>query len=119
MKKEYFNLARKLSHRSEHPQHKMGCVIVNKHNIISIGFNSLKTHRKSNSYDNRLHAEIDALIGLSYEETSGGTIYIYRERKDGTLGLARPCTTCMEALKRAGIKKICYTDYDGFKEEKI
>ena len=119
MKKEYFNLAKKLSRQSTHPQHKMGCVIVNKHRVISVGFNSMKTHRKSQSYDNRLHAEISALLGVAYEETRGGTVYVYRERQDGSLGLARPCCTCMEALRRAGIKKICYTDYDGYKEEKL
>lgn len=119
MQNKYFELAKKISRKSQHPQHKMGCVIVNRHAVISCAFNSMKSHPVSKTHGNTLHAEISALIGLSYEDTSGGTVYVYRERQDGSLGMARPCPVCMEALKLANIKKVCYSSNEGFVEERI
>ena len=33
----------------------------------------------------------------------------YRERKDGSFGMARPCPACRIAIKNLGIKIIHYT----------
>jgi len=73
-----------------------------------------KTHPKSNASYNTLHAEVDALIGLDFDLTKDCDAYIFREHKDGKLALARPCSTCMLALKKAGINTIFYTVDGGY-----
>lgn len=115
----YFNLAKKLSYRSSHHQHHFGVIIVSKHNVVSVGFNTMKTHSKSKTQGNHLHGEISALLGTSFEETDGGSVYIYRRRKCGGTGLSRPCPTCMSALRLAGIKKVYFTTETGYQEERI
>ena len=44
-------------------------------------------------------------------------LYIYRIRKDQPYGMARPCPSCMAAIKDIGIKDIYYTTNDGFSYE--
>ena len=45
-------------------------------------------------------------------------IYIYRELRDGTLAMARPCQACLAAIKQMGIKHIHYTtDGEGYAHE--
>ena len=119
MKHKFFELARRLSKYSNHHQHKHGCVIVDKNRVVSVGFNKDKTHTKSIHKWNFLHAEISALIGLEFEKTKGCTAYIYRENKSGQPAMSRPCEACEMALKLAGIKKICYSIDNGFKEERL
>ena len=44
-------------------------------------------------------------------------LYIYREFKDGTKALAKPCASCQRLIKELGIKKIYYTTNDGYIQE--
>ena len=118
MKKRFFDLAKSISVHSDHPQHKLGAVITRGNRIISLGYNKNKTHTKSNHNWKRLHAEISAIIKAT-EDLNNCSIYIYRQKKDGSLGMARPCVTCMLAIKESGIKKICYSTENGFVEEKL
>ena len=46
-----------------------------------------------------------------------GTVYVYRSLADGTPGLARPCPTCLNYLKRLNISVIIYTTYKGYTKE--
>jgi dCMP deaminase len=118
MKIKFFDLAKTLSKHSDHPQHKLGAVITRGNKVVSIGYNKNKTHTKSNHCWKRLHAEISAII-KARQDLTGCSIYIYREKKDGSFGLARPCHTCMLAIKEAGITKAHYTTEKGYTEEKI
>lgn len=114
----YFEAAKAISKLSDHNQ-KMGCVIVNKHKIISSGFNSeTKCHRLQAQLDEnhygmqskgKLHAETSALLPLRFTDLSRASVFIYRELKDGTKALARPCPCCQKLLKDRGIKHIYYT----------
>lgn len=117
MKEKFFNLARAVSQKSQHPQHKIGAVIVQKNRPVSIGFNQLKTHRKSLHEWKSIHAEFHAVLGVSKNDLDGATIYVFREHKDGTPAMARPCPSCLKTLKLAGIKKIAYTTYGNYQEE--
>jgi len=114
MKQRYFDLAKKLSVKSSHPKHQLGCVIVNKNRIIGVGFNKFKTHTKSNHAFQMLHAEVDALLGLDRSVLKGCSVYVYRETKDGIPAMSRPCQACQIALKDAGIKTVHYTTDGGF-----
>lgn len=116
MKKRFFELAKKVSLNST-SEPRLGCVVVQKNRVISVGFNNMKkTHPKSTHPFHTLHAEVHALLGSSFEETKGAVAYIYRELKDGTMALAKPCPSCQLALVYAGISKAYYTSSEGFLE---
>jgi deoxycytidylate deaminase len=110
-KQKYLNLAILIADQSPHPQHKIGCVLVLKGEIVSVGFNQFKTHPLQKKWGGEtkqfLHAEIAALVKLRSEAT---TAYIARVRRNGTLGLAMPCPSCMLALSHAGIQKIYWSE---------
>jgi deoxycytidylate deaminase len=97
----------------------MSCVIADKNQIVSIGFNKYKTSPKSNHPYHMIHAELSAILDNKFADLKGCTAYVYRETRDGKMALARPCPSCLETLKLAGIKKICYSDINGVKEEII
>ena len=116
---KFETLLKKLRLYSNHEQHQVSCVIANKSNVISLGYNQLKTHTQSTHPYRSLHAEMAALIGLPYEQTKGCTAYVYRETKAGVKGLSKPCPACMLALKTAGIRKVVYSTHNSFEEIKV
>ena len=115
MKTKFFELAKKLSNKANHPQYKLGCVIVRGNEIVSIGFNELKTHPKSVTPYKQLHAEINAILSVDRKELNGCEVYMYREHQDGSLALSKPCQYCHAILESVGIEKIYYTDDTGYK----
>ena len=128
--KSFFNAARAVSELSDH-KHKLGCVVVLGHRIVSSGHNSkTKCHKLQAMLDKEvfgdesfgpLHAEVDALLPLIKRRInlSRASIYIYREHKDGTLALAHPCSRCMRLIKQCGVKRIYYTTNDGYAVENV
>ncbi len=114
-----FRLAKNVSKLSQHPTHKLGAVLVVKGKPISVGHNQYKTHPEA-KYTG-LHAEIQALKSSGKDIIRGSTMFVYREKKDGSLGLSKPCKDCMKELKKFGIKWICYTieEYPYFEIIKI
>ena len=117
-------LALQLARKSTTPDFKMGCVVTNRRgHLISTGVNSMtKTHPTQAKYAAKLgdpdkiflHAEIHALVRCKGE---AHTLYVARVKKNGSIGLARPCPICYHACKVAGVKKIVYTDEVGVTEE--
>ena len=104
-----FDLAKRVSLKSS-SKFKLGCVIVNKKQIVTLGHNDMnKTHPKVPSIWKTLHAEIHALIGVPYNKTRGCIAYVYRETYDGIPANSKPCEMCEAALRLAGIKKVYYT----------
>lgn len=113
MRQRYFKAAKKASFKSNHPNHKLGAVVVRGSKVLGIGWNRYKTHPESPHPFKHLHAEVAALIRCQ-EETEGAEIYVYREGKDGELRLSKPCPTCMEAIQANGIEKIHFTGNGGW-----
>lgn len=128
--KAMFRVAKSVSELSDHPQHKLGCAVVNKHRVISTGFNSqTRYHPLQAKIDaNRfgceckgcVHSETAALLPLIRDgvDLSKAAIYIYREHKNGTLAMARPCPGCESLIRACGIKKIYYTTEASYKLER-
>lgn len=125
----YFRAAKAVAELSDYPRHKLGCVVVKGHKIISSGCNSKsRCHRVQAQLDiarfgpgspGKLHAEVDALLPLIKNGTdlSHTTLYVYRQHKDGTLACARPCSSCQQLIKKMGIKRVFYTTEDGYARE--
>lgn len=106
---KYFELARRLSLKSDHYQYHLGCVLVKKSKVISVGWNMLKTHPKSPHKWNMIHAEFHAILGVPAADLRGSTIYIYRENKKGEPALAKPCKSCYKMLEDCDIKTVYHT----------
>lgn len=117
--------AKAMSKLSDHPDYKIGAVIVRQGIIISAACNTgTKSHtyikKNGKDFNKTLHAEINAIFKVKNKDIlKGATIVTYREKKDGTLGMSRPCPMCYELIKKFGIKKIQYTIDDGIKEETV
>lgn len=115
---DYFRLARNVSRLSTHQRHHLGAVIVSGGRVLSVGFNQQKSH-PAGRFVGR-HAEVVAIQCCDHD-LHGAVLYTYRERRDGTLGLARPCPDCLRIIREKGIKKIVYStnDYPYFEIERI
>lgn len=127
----YFQIAKDEANSfSDFGRIKIGSVVVDKHMVIGMGANTLKTAPTQRSYNkfrgdrspdtvHRLHAEMQALVRATRNKKSlkGAKIFVYRETRDGKLAMCRPCPACMQAIRDAGIRKIYYTTTDGFCQE--
>lgn len=127
----YFDKARQVAAISDYQKYHIGCVAVYQGQVIGLGFNCNKTHPTQkfyNKYGNpsesmlpKLHAEISCLnqlkgLNINFSKVK---LYIYRIRKDQHFGLARPCPSCMAAIKDLGVREIYYTTNDGYSYERL
>lgn len=120
---------------SDFKQVHIGCIAVYKGHVLSVGYNTNRTHplqKKYNKYRKmrsdgfepmpKLHAEISCLLQIKDLDIDFNKVklYIYRENKNGNLAICRPCPACMKLIDELGIKEIYYTTNGGFAfEERI
>lgn len=127
----YFKKARQTAMISDYKKVHIGCVAIYHGSIIGIGCNTNKTHPLQKYYNRfrensekmlpKLHAEMNCLnsirnLNINFTRVK---LYIYRIRNDQPFGLARPCPSCMAAIKDLGIRDIFYTSNDGYVYERI
>lgn len=113
--RRFFDLARQVSFKSD-ARMRLGAVIVQQGNVISVGYNrNFKTHPISKAFHRTIHAEMDAIIGVDRASLEGATIFVYREDRHGIIKMAKPCEHCQLILNEFGIKKVFYTTQDGVK----
>lgn len=119
----FFRKAKASSTKATHYKTKIGAVIVSGNYIVSTGMNREKSHTMQHRYDSRthyhgtrskLHAEIDALIKSGRMDLTGAEIYVYREDANGNIANCKPCVSCTQALKDAGVKHVYYTSRKGY-----
>lgn len=115
MKTKFIKICQRLASYSDHDQHKMAAVIIKKNKLLGLGFNVLKTSPKSKHEFKQIHAEFSAMKRLTAEELEGSTIFVFREKRDGTPANAKPCESCLALIIKSGIKKIYYTHETGTK----
>lgn len=131
---KYFEKARQVADISDYYKTHIGCVATYQGQVIGIGCNCNKTHPTQKYYNKyrdihssgieavpKLHAEISCLNSIRHLDINFAKVklYIYRIRKDQPFGLARPCPSCMAAIRDLGIKNIYYTTNDGYSYERI
>lgn len=128
---KYFQKARQVANISDYHKTHLGCIAVYHGQVIGIGCNCNKTHPTQKYYNRyrknddrllpKLHAEISCLNGIKHLDINFSKVklYIYRIRKDQPFGMARPCPSCMAAIKDLGIKDIYYTSNEGYVSEHI
>ena len=80
--------------------------------VIRVGANTYKTHPRfkrvyeDGSVGYHMHAEMDVLRFAR----PGDIIEVMRFKKSGGFAMARPCKHCMKHIRKAGIKKVRYTN---------
>lgn len=104
----WIDFAANISRRSSDPNFKVGCCIVTEDNcqVLAIGYNG--DHKGgTNERDSMepgcsgfIHAEINALIKLDYNNPKKKTLFI-------TLS---PCRQCAKAIINGGIDRVVYKD---------
>lgn len=129
--KKALQVAKTASKLSDVNGYHLGAVIFDKHKIYCYACNTNKgipmqmhyNHFKSRDADlwckHSAHAEINCLHKLlqqyyddlpSYNKLS---ILVYREHKDGSFALAKPCRACTQAIKDLGFRHVYYTADNG------
>ena len=129
--RRYFNKARNVATISDYRKIHVGCVAVYQGQVIGLGCNCNKTHPTQKYYNKyreyseqllpKLHAEINCINQIRHLNINFSKVklYIYRIRKDQPFGLARPCPSCMAAIKDLGIRYVYYTTNYGYAYEKL
>lgn len=109
---QFIRIAKKNINRCQHHQYWVSAVIIKKNKIVSVGFNSLKTHPKMNS-EKTLHAEVSAVLRAKRQDIAGATVFVLRSTRSGKVGMAKPCEICDRILRISGIKNVYYTTSNG------
>lgn len=131
----YFQLAKNACQYSDNNRARLGSIIVYKNKVLSVGWNvENKTNPLQEEYNklrnynvdvkftkSSLHAEFSAMFRIKHIDIDFGRVhmFVYRERKDGSIGYARPCEACIGFAKALGIKNIYYTTNSGWAYERI
>lgn len=112
------SLCNKKSKSSNYKQ-KLGAVIVKSGRVMSFGYNQTgrNTTKLKQSWEGSIHAEEHAIINFlkkhPIHELIGSIMYISRTKKDGSSGLAKPCSHCHSLLEKFQFKKIIYSTENG------
>ena len=107
---------------------KLAASLVLRNEIISIGYNSYKTHPLQKRFSKNIeaifkHAEVDCIINalrhVDSADLERATLYVYRVKKltkdhdYWSDGYSEPCCGCKQAISHFKIKKVLYsTDED-------
>ena len=134
--KNFFKYAKNMSEMSSFPRVHIGCVATYGNKVIATGFNSTKSNpiqKKYNQYrdftedpkaswlEHSLHAEIATLKQLEHSDIDFGKceLWVYREKRDGSLGMCRPCSACLKYISDLGIKVVHYTTDEAYVMEEF
>ena len=129
----FFRAADAVASLSDHKQTKLGCVLVDKHRIISSGHNSstrcspiqkqMDAARFGfpDQHKGPVHAETACLLPLIRQgyDMSRSDLYIVRGYRNGSLALSRPCPGCMSLLRANGVRRVFFSVEDGYSVERI
>lgn len=103
---------------------KLAATIVLRNEVISIGFNSDKSHPLQKRFCKNpdsifKHAEVDCIVKalkiVDEEDLKNATLYVYRvkrKHKGDTAwvsGKAEPCPGCQKAIEHFGIKRTVFS----------
>lgn len=134
----FFKFAREAMLKSDYngsgSSPRIGAVAVYKGSIIAEAWNTDKTSPLQQKYNvyryhdpsmlAKNHCETSLISRIRWKFGDGlkwdkVDIYLYRELKNGTLALARPCRSCRELLKDYNLRRVFYTTDGGYCEEKF
>lgn len=126
--KKYMDFVRRLA-TSNNMKIKLAACLVIRNEIISVGYNSDKSHPLQKRFSKNSeaifkHAEVDCIIKalkiIDEEDLKYATLYVYRVKKQNkgdahwVSGLAEPCPGCHKAIEHFDIKRTVFSiDQEG------
>ena len=94
----------------------VGAALLHKQRTV-LGWNAQKSSPYvSKFYKERSrgrHAEAALFRNIIPGTFRGAKVFVYRERKDGSLALSRPCEGCMNILRLHDVKQVTYSTNEG------
>jgi tRNA(Arg) A34 adenosine deaminase TadA len=115
---KYINTAIQEAMNSEHPQWRVGAVVVRSGRVLGRGNNRYRNDPAIvGKYDVSYHAEEVAIRRAG--STEGATIYVARITRSGYVSIAKPCASCQELLSLAGIQTAVWTDMNGISKARV
>ena len=121
--KKFMDFVRRLA-TSNSMKMKLAACLVLRNEIISVGFNSDKSHPLQKRFAKNIdaifkHAEVDCIIKalkvVEEDDLKDATLYVYRVKKQNkgdtgwVSGLAEPCPGCQKAIEHFGIKRTVFS----------
>lgn len=100
--KPNLSMISRIAEKSNHHQHRHAVLVVRGGQIVATGYNH-----------NEIHAEVNGLSKIWPNRRKGLKVYSFRIRRDGSLGLAKPCVECEAFLKANGVKQVWYSTNEG------
>lgn len=109
--KNLLKLAFRISHAGIHPAHKMGSIILKGGRVLAHSHNISKRYGTENRGK---HAEERLLRRTARKHNlKGAIIIVARTNKHcEPRTMSRPCPRCLEQIKKYGIKKMIYIDWN-------
>lgn len=111
----YMRLAKKMAIQSEE-QFKLGACLVKSGKVLGLGKNFVNHTNwivKEHFAYPTVHAEIHCLVRLDEDDIRGSVIYVWRQKRTGEAGMAKPCERCARVLAKFGVKRVIYTTDNG------
>jgi tRNA(Arg) A34 adenosine deaminase TadA len=111
-------LIRQAQDNAPNESSKHAAAVVLKNEIVSIGWNELKSHPFQVAFSKEpekyfLHAEVSAirksLNHISADDLKKSSLYVARVMKNGSWGYSCPCLGCKMAISAFDIKKVIFT----------
>lgn len=128
----YLNCAETFAYRSTCLKRKYGAVIVKDDVVISTGYNGSprgcdnccdlgtcprmeRNMHQGEGYGicRAIHAEANALLNCSRQQTIGADLYLTGVNPDNTIHRAKPCPLCARSIIQAGIRSVFLRIGDG------
>lgn len=110
-KRDYnlLRIAKIASRNSNAINFRLGAVVAKGREILGVGANdTVKTHPRSTTPNNKIHAELAAIINAR-TDLRGATLYVFRSGFRERPLLAKPCKHCQALIKKEGIEFVCYS----------
>lgn len=126
-RRSFFDLAHQCANKSLYGKIHHGAILVKNGNVISTGFNRADlSNRFGSRFRNEerkgpatIHAELDAIFGISSQLLRNADLYVVRVNKNGDRCLSKPCPMCEAALKFCGLYRAFWSvsseEFDSFK----
>ena len=107
-------LASKKAEDSSFDRARIGAVLVKGGRVLASANNELRFTRKAAATWESTHAEEMVILNVlrqpgGLQKLHGSTLYISRVKKDGELGLAKPCANCQRLIDSVHIKKVVHS----------
>lgn len=111
-----FRIAREAAAFVTHSRLRLGAAMLVGRRLVSIGWNTNRTHPASDTIFAWRHAEHNCLVGTHKVDCSRATIYVVRVSRSGRDRCSKPCPPCTKLLKAAGVRKVWYINRSGRRE---